>query len=101
MAHQNDVGTKFIISIKDDGLPVDLTNALSRQIFFKKPSDSVITRSAYILQDGSAVSGIMYYDTVLGDLDEVGFYKLQGKIITGSGTYSTDLYTFKVNCNLE
>jgi hypothetical protein len=44
----------------------------------------------------------MYYDSVSGDLNEVGHYKLQGKVTLGggSGTYYTDIHTFKVNCNI-
>jgi hypothetical protein len=43
----------------------------------------------------------MYYDAVAGDLDEVGKYKLQGKVfLGGSGTFYTDIHTFQVHCNL-
>ena len=46
-------------------------------------------------------SGVMYYDSVVGDLDQAGNYKLQGKVTIPSGTYYTDIHTFKVYCNLE
>ena len=43
----------------------------------------------------------MYYDTVSGDLDEAGHYKLQAKIIIPtSGTFYTDMYDFQTHCNL-
>jgi hypothetical protein len=44
----------------------------------------------------------MYYDAVAGDLDEVGKYKLQGKVYLGggSGTFHTDIHSFQVHCNL-
>jgi hypothetical protein len=98
--HQNDVGTRFLITVKDNGEPLDISDAILRQINFRKPSDIVINRPASILGDGSALSGVMYYDTVVGDLDEVGYYKLQGVIGFASGTYYTDIYGFKVHCNL-
>ena len=45
---------------------------------------------------------LMYYDAVAGDLDEAGNYKLQGRVFLGggSGTFYTDIHTFKVHCNL-
>lgn len=98
--HQNDVGTRFLITVKDDGVLVDISNASIRQITFKKPSDSTIVRTALIFNDGSALSGVMYYDSGVGDLDEIGFYKLQAKVYLPSGTYYTDIHTFKADCNL-
>ena len=43
----------------------------------------------------------MFYDTVAGDLDEAGVYKMQAKVIIPSGTFYTDIYTFKVYNNLD
>jgi len=51
------------------------------------------------LQD-FGISGVMFYDTVAGDLDEAGFYKLQAKVVIPSGTYFTDVHTFKVHSNI-
>jgi hypothetical protein len=42
----------------------------------------------------------MHYDSVAGDLDEAGVYKLQAKVVIPSGTYYTDIYTFKVHSNI-
>ena len=100
--HQDDIGTRFLITMKDDGELVDLSSPIASglQVTFRKPSDTVIPRSGEILADGSAVSGIMYYDTVAGDLDEVGQYKMQAKVSLPSGTYYTDVHTFKVHSNL-
>lgn len=101
--HQNDIGTRFLFTIKDYATndTVDISSASSRQIFIKKPSNTVLTKTASILSSGSASSGVMYYDTVAGDLDEAGWYKMQGRVALPSGTYSTTLYGFQVNCNLS
>ena len=100
--HQNDIGTRFLLTVKDGSDLVNISGATSLQVDFRKPSDTVVNRSALRLDDGSSVSGVMYYDTVAGDLDEVGKYKLQGKIFLGggSGTFYTDIHTFQVHCNL-
>ncbi len=82
--HQNDIGTV-------DGASI-------HQINFKKPSDTVINRNATLQDYG--ISGVMHYDTIAGDLDEAGVYKLQAKVVVPSGTYYTDIYTFKVHSNI-
>jgi hypothetical protein len=98
--HTDDVGTRFLITIKDDGAVVDLTGATLKQLTFKKPDDSTIARTATAGGGGAELSGVMYYDSVAGDLDQTGKYKLQGKVSIPSGTYYTDIYSFNVNCNL-
>ena len=98
--HQNDVGTRFLVTLKDDGVVVSVSGATLRQLDIRKPSDVIMNKTASVLDDGSSVSGVMYYDTIAGDLDEAGHYKLQAKVTVPSGTFYTDIYTFKVHCNL-
>ena len=100
--HQDDVGTRFLITVKDDGLPVDISGVSGgsvHQLSFRKPSDTVIDRNATLQDYG--ISGVMYYDTIAGDLDEAGMYKMQAKVVIPSGTFYTDIYTFKVHSNLS
>jgi hypothetical protein len=96
--HVDDVGTRFLATIKDDGNIVDISNASIMSMIFKKPSDTVIYRSGTRYTNGS--DGKIYYDTIAGDLDEAGLYKLQARVALPSGTYYTDIYTFQVSCNL-
>jgi len=99
--HKDDIGTRFLMTIKDDGNLVNISGVSGgsvHQINFRKPSDTVINRSATLQDFG--ISGVMFYDTVAGDLDEAGVYKLQAKVVIPSGTYYTDIYTFKVNSNI-
>ena len=98
--HQDDIGTRFLVTVQDDSVAVDLTAATLKQLNFRKPDDTVLNRTASGLGGGSESSGIMYYDTVAGDLDAVGVYKMQGKVSIPSGTFYTDVYTFKVHSNL-
>ena len=97
--HQDDVGTRFLMTVKDDGSTVNISGATIKQVIFKKPSDTIVYRSASGVNDQMS-SGIMLYDTLAGDLDEAGHYKLQAKVALPSGTYYTDIHTFKVHCNL-
>ena len=99
--HQDDIGTRFLITVKDDGNPVNISGVSGgsiHQLNVRKPSDTVINRNATLVDYG--ISGVMYYDSVAGDLDEVGMYKLQAKVVIPSGTYYTDVYTFKVHSNI-
>ena len=99
--HQNDVGTRFLITVKDDDDLVNISGvggSTIHQISFRKPSDSVINRNATLQDFG--ISGVMFYDTIAGDLDEAGLYKLQAKVVVPSGTYYTDIYSFKVHSNI-
>jgi len=99
--HKDDVGTRFLVTIKDNvHARVDLTGATLKQLNFRQPDDTVLNRSGLSLGADSDSSGIMYYDTVVGDLDTAGVYKMQGKVSIPSGTFYTDVYTFKVHSNL-
>jgi len=94
--HKDDIGTRFLITVKDDGLPVNISGVSGgsvHQVSFRKPSDTVIDRNATLKDYG--ISGVMFYDTVAGDLDEAGLYKLQAKVIVPSGTFFTDIFSFK------
>jgi hypothetical protein len=96
--HVDNIGTRFLVTIQDDGEAVNISNASSITMVFKKPDDSIVYRSGILLTNGS--DGQVYYDTISGDLDEAGLYKLQARVVMPSGTYYTDVHTFQVHCNL-
>lgn len=96
--HVNDIGTRFLATIQDNGTVVDISSASQIQMIFRRPSDEVFYRVGSLLTSG--IDGKVYYDTVSGDLTDVGMHKLQAKVYLPSGTYYTDIYSFQVNCNL-
>tara|TARA_R100000005_G_C4914267_1_gene150518 strand:- start:5 stop:313 length:309 start_codon:yes stop_codon:yes gene_type:complete len=96
--HVNDIGTQFLVTVKDGSSAVDISSSSTKQIIIKKPSGEKITASAVFSSDGT--DGKMYYNTVSGDLDEAGSYKIQGKVIISDGTFFTDITSFKVHRNL-
>lgn len=99
--HVDDIGTRFLVTVKDGTSVVDISSATSLVIDFRKPDDTIINRTGSTLGDGSASSGVMYYDTVAGDMDAAGNWKLQGKItLSSTGVFYTDIHTFKVHRNL-
>ena len=93
-----DIGTRFKVTLKDGASVVSISSATTKQIILKKPDGTKLTKSATFSSDGT--DGIMYYDTVSGDLDVAGVWKLQGKVVISAGTFSTDIYSFKVHRNL-
>lgn len=96
--HVDDVGTRFLITIKEDDQVVDISTATVLGIFIKKPDDVVMSRTGTLNTDGT--DGQMYYDISAGDLDEAGLYKLQGRASIGTSTYYTNIYNFQVHCNI-
>ena len=96
--HVNDIGTQFMLTVKDGSTAVNISGASTKQITIKKPSGTSITVSTTFDSDGT--DGKMYYNTVADDLDEAGSYKLQGKVAITDGTFYTDITTFKVHRNL-
>lgn len=96
--HENDIGTKLLIKVVDDGQVVDLSVATTLVIFIRKPNGTVLTLPAELETDGE--DGLMYYITVAGDIDEAGSYKIQGRVTLPNGIFYTTVDTFMVHCNL-
>ena len=96
--HLNDIGTQFLLTVKDGSSAVDISSATTKQVIIQKPSGDKITANTAFSSDGT--DGKMYYNTVAGNLDEAGTYKIQGKVIISDGTFFTDITTFKVYRNL-
>lgn len=98
-AHIGDVDTAFEATIVDqDGAVVPIPTATTREIIFRKPDKSTITRTAVLVTDG--LDGKMQYLTVADDLDEPGLWHWQGKVVIGAGTWHSDEDHFTVLRNL-
>lgn len=102
MAAEIHVGdtTVFRVSVKDeDGAIIDTSAASTKQIWFRKPDGSVLTKTAAHYTDGS--DGIMQYTATTSDLDAAGKWRIQGYVVIGSLTIHTDISEFKVFANLQ
>ena len=101
--HYNDIGTTFSITVKDcisgTATPFNLSSATDLELIFNSPSGVVKTKTASFVTDGS--DGKIKYITVDGDLDEVGLWRLQARVVLPLGSWSTDIGTFKVYENLD
>ena len=94
-----DIGTEFLITLKDqDSTVIDISSADTLQVIFKKPSCELLTKTATLKTDGT--DGKMYYNSISGDLDEAGVWKIQGSVVFGGSSWKTDITTFRVYDNI-
>jgi hypothetical protein len=112
--HEEDEGTEFITIIQKcvDGVlsPMDVSNATSKIIKFKRAGAATEVRNAVFTSiasggTGDGTDGKISYFSVLGDLPVTGktspsTYKIQGKVINPAGTWSSTIEKFKVYPNL-
>lgn len=97
--HLGDIGTSFRISILDcNSNAIDISNASTKQIIFKKPGGGSLTKTASFVTDGT--DGLLEYNTISGDLDEVGTWKIQAYVVAPNGSWRTNFSSFKVHRNL-
>ena len=96
--HLNDTGTRFVVTILDEGSIVDISSATTKDIIFKKPDGTTLTKAANFVTDGT--NGKIDYFTISGDLSVIGIWSIQSQVILGSGTWNSDIETFEVFRNL-
>jgi hypothetical protein len=96
--HVGDIGTTFKCLIKDDDVVRDVSGATTKELIFSKPSGETMTKTATFTTDGT--DGYIEYSTITDDLDESGYWKLQGHIVLPGLDLRTNIVTFKVYPNL-
>lgn len=100
--HLNDEGTVFRATIKEinggAAVAIDISNAITKTLIFVKPSGAKVTQTAAFTNTGT--DGKMQYTVVSGDLDELGWWTMQGYVKTPAGEWHTNLQQFKVYENL-
>jgi hypothetical protein len=109
--HVGDIGTVFYAIVRDEGNAyVDISGATTRQMIFRKPDQSTVTKTApyvttYLGVDPDIIAGVvgkavMQYTTVTSDISAAGAWTVQGYVVIGAGQWHTDNYTFAVDANL-
>ena len=89
-----DIGTRLRTTLN-----VDLAGYSTVEYKIEKPSFTVLTKPCFVEDEAN---GIVYYDTVIDDLDEVGTYKIQVQIVFASGNQNeSETQYFKVYDSFE
>lgn len=96
--HLNDIGTLFIVTVKDGSVAVDISDATVKQIIFKAKRKGTFSKDATFYTDGS--DGKLTYTSVEGDLSETGSWQLQAYVETPAGKWHSDIVNFTVYANL-
>lgn len=96
----NDIGTIFQITVKDeDDEAVDVSAATTKQILFRKPDGTVLTKTASFVNSGT--DGMIKWVAVSGDLDLPGMYRIQAYVVIGATYFHTNIAQFKVHTNIS
>ncbi len=96
--HKSDIGTVFEITIKDGSAVVDISGATTKNILFKPPTATLLTKAGVFSTDGT--DGKIKYTTISGDLSESGVWQVQAHIVTPAGEWKSDIIKFSVYDNL-
>lgn len=94
LVYQNAIGVNLTVNTN-----FDLTGYSAVTLKIKKPSSEIVTATPTVF---SVTSGILKYETVDGDLDEVGAYQVQAFVTYGDGDkIKGEIAQFKVYTPIE
>jgi len=99
--HQGDIGTVIEVTIVDNaGDAIDISSATTKQIVFRLPNGTNLTKTAAFSSDGK--DGKIRYTTVSGDLKYVGWWEAQGRIAVGATQdWRSEIVKFEVQRNVD
>lgn len=98
-AQKNAIGVAIKVTIEEDGSAVDVSAATTKELVFKKPNGTTVTKTAAFVNTGS--DGKIKYVTESGFLDLVGYWQVQGNVaFSGGFSGRSDIQKFQVLGNL-
>lgn len=97
--HRGDIGTIFQLIVTDkDGIPIDISTASIKFIYFHSPAGQNIKKTAAFFTDGT--DGILQYVGIVGDIDVFGLWSIEGYVETTLGKFFTEKSNFTVYSTL-
>lgn len=93
----NAEGVDITLTILEDGAPLNLSSATTKEIFLKGPDGDSSAKTAAFVTDG--VDGKIKYTTVEDDLDVAGVWLVQASIAL-DGNFRSSIGRFAVRENL-
>lgn len=97
--HIGSIGFSFNIQIISNFNTMDISEAVEKKVYFKKPDGTKINRNLSFFTNGT--DGKLIYETVSGDIDLPGVWQMQANIVTPTDTWWTSIETFTVQGNLS
>lgn len=94
----NDVGTLIKLQVSEDDVVLDISAATGLQFIFEKPDRTTVTKSALFLTDGT--DGMLYYETIAGDIDLPGWWRVQAAFTLGGWIGKSSVEQFYVEKNI-
>lgn len=98
--HLNDEGTQFTITWLDGAEILDISDAIVREVTFKKPNNGALVGPKTLTVPNGGQDGVSVYIVEEAVLDEVGTWEWQGYIEYVDGKYHADQGKFTVYPNL-
>jgi len=93
--HKGDFATVFTATMKTSaGVVIDISGATTKQILFRKPDATILTKTATFTTDGT--DGKLTYTTISTDVDSVGIWSVQPKTFAAGNQLSGQKHVFEV-----
>jgi len=98
--HVNDIGVKFLATLKDcSSNVISVSGVKTKTFIFKKPDGTKVEKTPSVIDIG--ILGQLHYLSESGFLDARGRWNVQGFIKTsGDKEFRTNVYKFNVGGNL-
>jgi hypothetical protein len=98
--HVGDVGHRTTLTFKDGASAVDISGATTAQVWFRRPSGSVLKLDGTFTTDGS--DGKLYVDSTASCFVSAGdTWEVQGYMKTATQTFHSDKTVFQVHDNTD
>jgi hypothetical protein len=93
------IGFTIELGLINEYDPMDISTATVKQIVIQSPDGTTHAYEAYFLTDGT--DGILYYETIGGELNQHGTYGVQAYIEMPSFSGRSSIVEFEVYENLN
>ncbi len=96
--HVDDVGTRFVVTVKDENDDIVDISGATVTFIFHRPDGTQLHKPATLVNDGT--DGQVKYITESGDLNTHGNWRLQAFVDFGTREWYSDIIKFKVYNNI-
>lgn len=98
--HVGDIGTHLVVRFMNGGVIQPVDQATVKQIKLEKPDGTGVAKTGAFVTDGT--DGEVEYITLTGDLDQAGYWYIQGYVeMAGGGKWHSKKERFTVWPNIQ